>query len=266
MKAVIKQPALNGLGTIPKGIEVIGPKRKKEVVVIAQREFVGGCVAFWLAACCSEYSVTVATETLPGSARANCASPAAVLIDASGPERELCWIEEQVAAQRDQGISAPFVLLVDPKDAGHAVALVTRLHLGGYIPTSDTTDVAAAALRLIIAGGIYLPYNRVEMNESSITSNRQIDVNSIVTCYPLTLREQAVLELLEAGMPNKTIARQLGMSLSTVKIHVHHIIRKFNVQNRTGAVIVAGKHKLLSPEISARRSSSEYLCDNLLKA
>lgn len=57
----------------------------------------------------------------------------------------------------------------------------------------------------------------------------------------LTARERAVLELLGTGKPNKIIAYKLGMSLSTAKIHVHNIIRKLQVKNRTEAVIAAGR-------------------------
>jgi DNA-binding CsgD family transcriptional regulator len=57
----------------------------------------------------------------------------------------------------------------------------------------------------------------------------------------LTARERAVLELLKTGKPNKIIAHKLGMSLSTAKIHVHNIIRKLKVKNRTEAVIAAGR-------------------------
>ena len=48
-----------------------------------------------------------------------------------------------------------------------------------------------------------------------------------------------VLELLMQGMANKIIAFRLGMSQSTVKVHVHSIIRKFNVRNRTEVAVTA---------------------------
>ena len=46
-----------------------------------------------------------------------------------------------------------------------------------------------------------------------------------------------MLELLEHGLPNKIIAYRLEMAQSTVKAHVHSIIAKLNVRNRTEAAV-----------------------------
>ena len=48
----------------------------------------------------------------------------------------------------------------------------------------------------------------------------------------LTPREQAVFNLLRDGLPNKLIAHRLNMSISTVKIHVHHVMQKLRARNR----------------------------------
>jgi len=154
-----------------------------------------------------------------------------ILIHASRPGGDLKWVEKQVAAQHDQGILTPIALLVDPDDADRALELVRRLDLQGYIPTSETADVVAAALRLIIAGGTYIPHSQVAGRHFLRTKPTKLDVDEGDSVDKLTARETAVLRLLEVGMANKAIARQLGVSLSTVKIHVHHIIKKFKVKN-----------------------------------
>ena len=59
---------------------------------------------------------------------------------------------------------------------------------------------------------------------------------------PLTSRELEVLQLLAAGMPNQGIARQLVVSLDTVKKHVSHILGKLGAASRTEAV--ARAHQL----------------------
>ena len=55
----------------------------------------------------------------------------------------------------------------------------------------------------------------------------------------LTPREREVLQLLAEGLPNKTIALQLGISEHTVKFHVNAILGKLGVQSRTEAVVRA---------------------------
>jgi LuxR family transcriptional regulator, maltose regulon positive regulatory protein len=53
---------------------------------------------------------------------------------------------------------------------------------------------------------------------------------------PLTARELEVLTLLAAGTPNQAIARELVISLDTVKKHVSHVLGKLGAANRTEAV------------------------------
>jgi LuxR family transcriptional regulator, maltose regulon positive regulatory protein len=55
----------------------------------------------------------------------------------------------------------------------------------------------------------------------------------------LTPRELQVLELLAAGLSNREIARQLFISHSTAKVHVHHILEKLDVKSRLQAVLKA---------------------------
>lgn len=57
----------------------------------------------------------------------------------------------------------------------------------------------------------------------------------------LPARSRAVAELLCQGQPNKAIANQLGISVYTVKEHVHNLCRRFGALNRTDLV-----HRLLS--------------------
>lgn len=51
----------------------------------------------------------------------------------------------------------------------------------------------------------------------------------------LTSREKQIIELLYRGDRNRTIARELGLSVHTVKLHVHNIFGKLGVDNRTSA-------------------------------
>jgi two-component system nitrate/nitrite response regulator NarL len=58
----------------------------------------------------------------------------------------------------------------------------------------------------------------------------------------LTEREQEIVSLIDRGCSNKEIAYTLGIRLSTVKNHVHHILEKLNARGRAAAAAqVAGR-------------------------
>jgi two-component system nitrate/nitrite response regulator NarL len=57
----------------------------------------------------------------------------------------------------------------------------------------------------------------------------------------LTMREREILECLANGMNNKTIARKLGISDTTVKVHIKNLLRKLNLTSRLEAA--AWKHQ-----------------------
>jgi DNA-binding NarL/FixJ family response regulator len=61
----------------------------------------------------------------------------------------------------------------------------------------------------------------------------------------LSPREREVLELLAKGQTNREIARKLTVSVSTVKIHVEHILAKLGVSDRTQAAVRATEMGLL---------------------
>jgi DNA-binding CsgD family transcriptional regulator len=56
---------------------------------------------------------------------------------------------------------------------------------------------------------------------------------------PLTARQREIFDLIVIGLSNKEIARKLGLSVSTVKIHVAAVFRKLGVHHRS-AVALAG--------------------------
>jgi DNA-binding NarL/FixJ family response regulator len=59
----------------------------------------------------------------------------------------------------------------------------------------------------------------------------------------LTPREQQVMELIEQGLKNKEIARELGIRPGTVKIHLKHIFEKTGVRGRYGLALAGLKDK-----------------------
>jgi two-component system nitrate/nitrite response regulator NarP len=55
---------------------------------------------------------------------------------------------------------------------------------------------------------------------------------------PLTDREQDVVRLVSTGLSNKSVAGQLGVTESTVKIHLHNVYKKLRIQNRIALILM----------------------------
>lgn len=95
----------------------------------------------------------------------------------------------------------------------------------GFIPKNSPPEVMLGALRLVLAGGVYVPPMLLQ--------------NGPVESSALTARQQEILLRLIDGQPNKVIGDELGISLSTVKAHVASIFRVLNVADRTQAATAA---------------------------
>lgn len=129
---------------------------------------------------------------------------------------------------------APIVLLSDSDGPG---AILEALEWGarGYIPTQDTTlKLVLEIIRLVRAGGTFVPASSLALR---LTDRRGSAGAPAASREPVaerfTPRQLAVLHHLKQGKANKTIARELAMSESTVKIHLRNIMKKMNASNRT---------------------------------
>jgi two-component system, NarL family, nitrate/nitrite response regulator NarL len=59
--------------------------------------------------------------------------------------------------------------------------------------------------------------------------------------FPLTVREQAIVQLISRGLSNKEIAHALSIEVATVKTHVHHILEKLGVPRRAAVAAWVGR-------------------------
>jgi DNA-binding NarL/FixJ family response regulator len=105
----------------------------------------------------------------------------------------------------------------------------------GYVPKSSSSQVLIAALRLILAGGVYLPamvLNAVSPPKAGIGEG---------AASPLSGRQTAVLLKAIQGKTNKVIARDLEIAEGTVKTHLSAAFKVLAVSNRTEAVYAAAR-------------------------
>lgn len=120
--------------------------------------------------------------------------------------------------------------------------------LHAYLPTSLEPRVVVEALRLVCAGGRFLPPDALlgHLREACAVKPTGETLAAGAAPGHFTPRQMDVLSLLRQGRSNKAIGRALDMQESTVKVHVRQIMRKLNAANRTHAALMAEKLGLAS--------------------
>jgi DNA-binding NarL/FixJ family response regulator len=131
--------------------------------------------------------------------------------------------------------------------------VVRALNLGalGFIPKSAPRDVMVNALRLVFAGGIYIPpeaLGRSEPKEQQPVTGRRLSPADL----GFTERQMEVLALMMHGKSNKAISRILDIAEPTVKHHVTAILKALKVTNRTEAVVAVGSMGWVLPQVPER--------------
>ena len=143
---------------------------------------------------------------------------------------------EGVAAVRDAAPTLPIAVVSAAEDQG-LVRSLFELGIAAFIPKTEPPAVIVAAVRIVLGGGQYFP--------PRFMLERPGNQGAVVAPEPtLTVRQRDVLRLLAKGLPNKLIARELGLTEGTVKVHLLAIFRALGVRNRTEAVLAAQRHRL----------------------
>jgi DNA-binding NarL/FixJ family response regulator len=138
---------------------------------------------------------------------------------------------------RDIRATAPLlpVAVISAEEDPRVVSALLAMGVCGFIPKSDSPNVIVSAVRLMLDGGIYVPPRLLRAN--GVTCS--LPISSAAKKLGITERQLEVVRLLARGEPNKLIARNLGVTEGTIKVHLLAIFRALNVRNRTAAVIAA---------------------------
>jgi DNA-binding NarL/FixJ family response regulator len=122
----------------------------------------------------------------------------------------------------------PAILMSDSEDPDQILGALDN-GARGYIPTSTSLEVVVEALRLVDAGGVFVPASSlISARRAGQAASQRHGGRGM-----FTPRQTAVLDALRHGKANKVIAFELNMRESTVKVHVRNIMRKLKARNRT---------------------------------
>ena len=179
------------------------------------------------------------------------------------------------------------VVVVSASDRASDVIRAIDLGAMGFVPKRSSHGELHEALRMVMSGSMYVPPSMLGLefvSEGRSGGDTVPDVmrpsdpppaGSVAGAVPLgaaarpephqkqrsiddvglTPRQAEVLSLLLQGLPNKLIARQLNLSVETVKDHVAAVLRALGVSSRTQAVLAVSQMTQGQGGFFARRAT-----------
>jgi DNA-binding NarL/FixJ family response regulator len=221
--------------------------RAARIVLIESPTWFRDCLAYTLTTLLSDVSiegVNSVDEVVPG--------PAQLLLIGLDPRSgcEPAQLRDAFQTLRRVGEGSPIGAFLHADNLAVAASLAT-LGVAGIVMPSASLEIAAASVRLMAAGGTFLPAGLLGHRDETDVSARAAELsppdvipreitrpNELpLPLQNLTARERDVLKSLCAGRENKNIAFDLKVSESTVKMHLSNIMKKLHSGNRTQAAI-----------------------------
>ena len=152
----------------------------------------------------------------------------------------------------------PAIPVVVVSASDHSADVIRAIDLGamGFVPKRASNETLTEALQVVMSGGIYVPPTTMGGDDGGGDEKREAMAHSAAHGQPgglasmrpnalasvkLTPRQLDVLGLLLRGLSNKLIARELDLSVETVKDHVAAVLRALNVNSRTQAVLAVSQ-------------------------
>lgn len=160
--------------------------------------------------------------------------PDIILLDMRMPSLSGLEVLKQL---QQNNFEAPIAMLTTSNDERDLVEALRNGAKGYLLKDMDPDDVVAA-LREIVKGETVVAPNLTQIL-ARVVKGEPILESEPSPIDDLTPREAEILSLLAEGQSNKVIARNLGISDGTVKLHVKAILRKLNIHSRVEAAVIA---------------------------
>ncbi len=174
--------------------------------------------------------------------------PEIVLLDMRMPDMNGL---EVLNALRRKGLTMPIVMLTTSNEEEDLVECLRNGAQGYLLKDMEPTELVEALREIVNGKTIVAPelagvLARVVQGDGGLTVDTpKAEANPFAE---LTPREKEILCLLAEGQSNKVIARNLGISDGTVKLHVKAILRKLDVHSRVEAAVMAVEQSLCQKE------------------
>jgi len=187
-----------------------------------------------------EYDIQVAAAEVIGEETIRIIKelePDIILLDLRMPNMDG---KDMLRLIKSQKIASPVVILTTSEDESD---LIDCLQIGaqGYLLKTIEPEVLIESLHKIIGGETVVDPSLTSIL-ARMAQGKLADPPDVEIRNKLTPREYEILTHLAEGQSNKIIARHLGISDGTVKLHVKSILRKLKLQSRVEAAVLAVEH------------------------
>lgn len=192
--------------------------------------------------------VAEAEDGISGVEKAQEYSPDVILMDIGLPN-----IDGIEATKRIKEINPDSrVLIFTSRDNEDDVFASFKAGADGYIMKGSSPAQTTNAIRAVSEGTAWidpaiarLVLSNIQKNSPTPAPSGEINYKAGKNTYGLTEREMEVLALIVEGLSNPQIADKLVITRATAKAHVHSILQKLYVDDRTKAAIMAMKEGLV---------------------
>lgn len=194
--------------------------------------------------------VAEAEDGLSGVEKAKELCPDVILMDIGLPQIDGIEATRRI---KDANLNSK-ILIFTSRDSEDDVFDSFKAGADGYIMKGSTPEQTTNAIKAVSEGTAWidpaiakLVLSNIQKSSSpaSLTPTGEINYKAGKNVYGLTEREMEVLSLIVEGLSNPQIADRLVITRATAKAHVHSILQKLYVDDRTKAAIMAMKEGLV---------------------
>ncbi len=168
-------------------------------------------------------------------------SPEVVVMDFRLPDGTGAQAGETIRSRRPH----PSLVFVSGDDSEDALLLAVQAGASVFLPKSRASSEIVTAVRKAARGEMLIPANQLADLLVRVRERSQEQAERLRLRAEFTPREREVLLLMAEGLDNKTIGRELGLRLTTIRSYVQDILEKLDAHSKLEAVPTAARHNLL---------------------
>jgi DNA-binding NarL/FixJ family response regulator len=137
------------------------------------------------------------------------------------------------------------IIIFSGDDSTDIIAECFELGVHGFVSKNSSMQIFVHAIRIVLAGGIYIPPIAAEQIGLESAQPREPESDSVEEPILFTPKQREVFDLLMLGLPNKIIAHRLDVAEGTVKAHLHSIYQLLGVSSRAQAILKSQQLQLI---------------------